>query len=508
MGDGQGREAEFTNLSEMPNQTSFVVDSPEGLRFKLTGSLQSTWEKGSEPCYGTLPYYSARDFGSPDFIQEYGTACTYMLGAMANAIASVDLVIAAGKAGFLGTFGSGGVPLEKVKSAIEDIQLALPSMPYAFNLLNSPMNPAREMELVEMYLHYEIRTIEASAFLKLSVPLVYYRVKGLYLNSEGIACANNRIIAKISRPEVAKQFMKPAPEAMVQILLDEGKITTQQANLAKAIPMAHDITVEADSGGHTDRRPLISLLPSIISLRESLSAKHPFVSQVRIGAAGGICTPASALAAYSLGAAYIVTGSINQCCIEAGTSSEVKRLLAQAQMADVTMAPAADMFEMGSQVQVLKRGTMYGLNAAKLMEIYRSNNSIADFSNSEQRILETRIFKKTIDEVWEETRTYFKRENPQELEKSASNPKYRIALLFRWYLGNSSKWAVTGDMERVLDFQIWCGQAMGAFNNWVMGTPLENPGNRYVASIGTEIMNGAVDLKRLQQLRELGCRPN
>jgi len=82
--------------------------------------------------------------------------------------------------------------------------------------------------------------------------------------------------------------------------------------------------------------------------------------------AGGISTPASALAAFSMGAAYILTGSINQCSVEAGTSDVVREMLTRAGQADVIMAPAADMFEMGVKVQVLKWGTMFAMRAARL----------------------------------------------------------------------------------------------------------------------------------------------
>ena len=93
--------------------------------------------------------------------------------------------------------------------------------------------------------------------------------------------------------------------------------------------MADDITVEADSGGHTDNRPLVCLLPSILELRDEIQRKYGYEKPVRIGVAGGIATPQSALAAFMMGAAYIVTGSINQSCIEAGTSEYTKKLLAK-----------------------------------------------------------------------------------------------------------------------------------------------------------------------------------
>src|SRR5206468_10061702 len=129
--------------------------------------------------------------------------------------------------------------------------------------------------------------------------------------------------------------------------------------LAAHIPVAEDVTVEADSGGHTDNRSLVALLPAILALRDELTTRHGFARPIRVGAAGGLGTPAAVAAAFSLGAAYVVTGSVNQATREAGLSDDAKRMLAQADIADVTMAPAADMFELGVKVQVLRRGTFF-----------------------------------------------------------------------------------------------------------------------------------------------------
>ena len=65
----------------------------------------------------------------------------------------------------------------------------------------------------------------------------------------------------------------------------------------------------------------------------------------------------------------------------------------------------------------------------------------------------------------------------------------KMALVFRWYLGSSSRWAVQGDPDRKFDMQIWCGQAMGAFNLWVKGTPLERAENRHVGEIAKLLMH-------------------
>ncbi len=163
--------------------------------------------------------------------------------------------------------------------------------------------------------------------MEIPIESILYRVAGLSKDEEGNIQIRNKVIAKISRKEVATPFMQPAPEEFLKTLVEKGKITVQQAELAKQVPMADDITVEADSGGHTDNRPMVALLPVIIGLRDEMQAKYQFTKKIRIGAAGGISTPASALASFMMGAAYVVTGSVNQACVEAGTSEHVRKLL-------------------------------------------------------------------------------------------------------------------------------------------------------------------------------------
>ncbi len=66
--------------------------------------------------------------------------------------------------------------------------------------------------------------------------------------------------------------------------------------------------------------------------------KYRYGKTVRIGAAGGIGTPEAAMAAFMLGADFIVTGSINQCTVEAATSGLVKDLLQQMNVQDTAYA--------------------------------------------------------------------------------------------------------------------------------------------------------------------------
>jgi PfaD family protein len=405
-----------------------------------------------------------------------------------------------GQSGLLGAFGAAGIVGPRLEAAIQQIQQALPNGPYAFNLIHSPSEDAMERSTVDMYLRYGVRTVEASAFLALTPHIVRYRVLGLRETAQGEIDIQHRVIAKVSRREVATQFMQPAPPRILHELLAQGLITEQQANLAQHVPMADDITVESDSGGHTDNRPLVVILPSMLALRNEIQAQHNYRTPIRVGAAGGISTPQSALAAFSLGAAYVVTGSVNQACQEAGTCDYVREQLAGAGFADVMMAPAADMFEMGVKVQLLKRGTLFPMRAQKLYDIYQEYDSIEAIPAAERTRLEKQIFRKSLDDVWADTVAYFEQRDPEQIERAAAKPKRKMALVFRWYLGLSSKWANTGEAGREMDYQIWCGPAMGAFNDWVRGSYLEQAANRRVADVAQHMMHGAAFAYRTQSL--------
>jgi PfaD family protein len=442
--------------------------------------------------------------GSAAFRAAHGIKYAYAAGAMANGIASAELVIALGQAQLLCSFGAAGLMPSRIEVAIQKIQPALPHGPYAFNLIHSPSEEALERNAVALYLKHHITTIEASAFLALTPHVVRYRAAGLRLNAHGGIEIQNKIIAKVSRREVAAQFLGPAPASLLQSLVAQDLITEQQAQMAQRVPMCDALTGEADSGGHTDNRPLVTLLPALLALRDELQAKHAFEQTVPIGAAGGIGAPAAVLAAFMLGADYVVTGSVNQACVESGSSAHTKRVLAQAGQADVMMAPAADMFEMGVKVQVLKRGTLFPTRAQKLYELYKAHDSLEAIPADEREKLEKQVFRKPLAAIWQETETFFRERDPEQIERANNNPKRKMALVFRWYLGLSSRWSNAGEAGREMDYQIWCGPAMGAFNEWAHGTYLAEPEQRRAPDVAEHLMRGAAYLYRLQQLRAQG----
>ncbi|MFI1258487.1 PfaD family polyunsaturated fatty acid/polyketide biosynthesis protein [Streptomyces netropsis] len=451
---------------------------------------------------GPLPPHR---LGSAAFARHHGVRSAYMAGAMAGGISGEDLVVALSRAGHLASFGSAGLPESHLREALGQLENRLGDASYACNLIHSPMAPEAERTCVDLCLRHRVRCVEASAFVQLTPDLVRYRLTGLRTDPGGGVRAGHRVIAKVSRPETAELFLRPAPEALVAELLARGGITAEQADLARSVPMADDITVEADSGGHTDRRPLTVLLPAIARLRDRLGRPHPGGDPVRLGAAGGIGTPRAVAAALALGADYVVTGSVNQSSVEAGTSPAVKRLLAEADLADCVMAPAADMFEQGVTVQVLGRGTLFPSRAGRLYRLYRDHPGLDSLPAVEQRRLE-RTFGMSVDRVWQETTDYLKDRHPERLVRAQQDPKHRMAMVFRWYLAMASRWATSGVDDRAEDWQIWCGPAMGAFNDWTADSALAAPERRHVTAIAEHLLRGAAYHRRLDQLRAAGVR--
>src|SRR5690606_1605523 len=268
------------------------------------------------------------------------------------------------------------------------------------------------------------------------------------------------------------------------------------------VPLASAITVEADSGGHTDNRPALCVFPEIRALRDR--CQREFGVPIAIGAAGGLGTPSAVAAAFAMGADYVLTGSINQACREAGTSDAVRALLAEAQSTDVTMAPAADMFEMGVELQVLRRGTMFAARARQLAEVHRRHPAFEAVPADERRTIETQIFRASFEEVWAQTQRFWRERDPSRLAAAQADPKRKMALCFRWYLGMSSRWANAGDPERRADYQVWCGPAMGAFNAWARGTWLEDWRAREVVPVALQLMHGAALRNRVAMLAAQG----
>ncbi|GAA2267771.1 ACP S-malonyltransferase [Kitasatospora cystarginea] len=441
------------------------------------------------------PRVRAENLGCPEFRRDYRVRAAYLAGSMYRGISSTDLVLRMGRAGLLGFFGTGGLPLERIEQAVA--LLARESgdeRPYGVNLLHTPGDPAREDALVSLLLRYGVRCVEAAGFTRITPALVRLRYHGASRDARGRPVAGRHVVAKVSRPEVAEAFLAPAPAPLLERLVAAGALTAEEAAIAGELPVSGDLCVESDSGGHTDGGVALALLPSIARLRDAAGAGRRYPQRIRVGAAGGLGTPEAVAAAFLLGADFVLTGSVNQCSREAGTAPEVKEMLAGLDVQDTTYAPAGDMFELGARVQVVRKGTMFPARANRLYQLYRSHESLEGLDGATRRSLEEQCFGRPIDEVWQETAERLRRSDPEELARAERSPRHRMALVFRWYFAHSTRLAMRGEPEGRINYQIHCGPAMGAFNRFVAGTELADWRRRHVDVIADRLMAGAAEV--------------
>lgn len=478
------------------------TDGKEHIVLSNAGRLVNSSSAVSLPLTAMVPALTPDNLGERAFLDKYGLRYACVSGSMANAIASEALVEAMVQGGMLGFFGSAGLAPNQVEQAINRLQAKLGAKSFGVNLIHSPHDSALENGLVDMYLAKGVSLIEASAFMSVTLPLVRFRYHGITSRPDGSIFTPNSVMGKISRLEMAEKFLLPAPENLLRKLVDSGELSAEQAELASQVPVCSEITAEADSGGHTDNRPAISLIPAILALRDRVEAEHGY--RVPIGAAGGISTPLSAAGMLAMGVSYVVTGSVNQACLESGSCDQVRQMLAQAGPADCTMAPAADMFEMGVNVQVLKWGTMFPVKARKLYNWYRQYNSIEQLPANVREQIERDYLRTSLEEAWISTKKFFAQRDPKQIAKAEADPKHLMALIFRSYLGQASRWANSGEPTRRSDYQIWCGPSMGTFNEWAKGSFLESVNERRAQTVALNIMYGAAYTLRAQQLRWQG----
>lgn len=436
--------------------------------------------------------------GSAAFRRAHGARWAYVAGGMYQGIASPALVARMGRAGLPAFLGTGGMAPEAVDAAVAALREALPeAAPWGCNLL-----PDRhERAVVDICIRHGVRRVEAAAYVEMTPDLVRWRVGGLSAAADGGVVIGRMVLGKVSRPEVADAFLAPPPRDMVEALLADGAISAEQAALAAGVPMCDDLIAEADSGGHTDARSPYALLPAFLRLRDAAMVRHGYAEPVRVGAAGGIGTPEAAAAAFLMGADFIVTGSVNQCTVEAGTSDVVKDMLQDMGVNDTAYAPSGQFFESGARVQVLRKGTFFPARAGRLYDLYRDGASVEALDAATRARLEE-WFGTTLEAAWADCKAFYP---PAEIARAESLPKQRLALVLRWYFGRATRWALSGEGARKADFQVQCGPALGAFNAWVSGTGLEPWRRRHVDTVAEALMRGAAAVvrRRVQALAAL-----
>ncbi|MFE9389395.1 ACP S-malonyltransferase [Streptomyces sp. NPDC006784] len=406
--------------------------------------------------------------GAASFRERYGLRHACLAGSMYGGVSGPDLLSRLAKSGGMGFYGAGGLTPAEVESGLGTVVAGLGrDNPYGAALPYQQADPERELALAELYLRLGVRVVEASGHLEITPALVKFRLKG------------GAVLAKVNRTDLAEQLLSPAPADVVRHLREHGHLTHEEAAGAGSVPVATDLVVEAGAGWLSSPASVATVLPSVLRLRDRLTAGAR--QRVHVGAAGGIGTPEAAAAALFMGAEFLLTGSVNQCTVEAATSPHTKDILQSLSVHDVDDAPWPEMFELGVRNTVVRKGVFYPAKAAKLHQLWRAHDRWQDIDSGTRDEIERRYLRRPFAEVLSEV-------------GPSGSPKQDMAAVFRSYLVQGLSLARQGDATRKVDYHIPCGPAMGAFNDWVRGTELEPWQRRNIDTITEHLLGGTVKL--------------
>jgi PfaD family protein len=145
------------------------------------------------------------------------------------------------------------------------------------------------------------------------------------------------------------------------------------------------------------------------------------------------------------------------------------------------------------------------MRAEKLYQLYRAHARFEDIPEKQRQEIEVQLLKTDFESAWQSTRAFFESRNqPTQIQKAQTDPKHKMALVFRSYLGQSSRWAIQGTLARKMDYQVWCGPAMGAFNQWAKNSFLAKPEHRKTADLALNLLFGACVTLRAMMLKTQG----
>ncbi len=224
-----------------------IVGSDAGPRAIVLGDAGlSSPEIAGHDLLAVLPPVYPEWLGDRGFTAAHGVRFPYVIGEMARGIATPRMTIEGVRAGVMAFYGSAGLDLDTIEAGVREIQGALgqDAGGWGANLIHNLHNEAVEVATVDLFHRLGVRYVSASAFMRLTPAIVLYAVKGLRRGADGQIVRAGHIFAKVSRDEVARHFLSPAPEAMLHALVAEGRITARRS------PARRRYT---DRGGHHRR---------------------------------------------------------------------------------------------------------------------------------------------------------------------------------------------------------------------------------------------------------------
>ncbi|MFC1747376.1 ACP S-malonyltransferase [Pseudomonadota bacterium] len=476
-----------TEQSSTENDTSGVENFPIRRRQTIFPMREKNVASRSAHSAAISEVGTRISLGSAAFKTEHNLQYAYIAGSMSHGVSSKEMVLALVNAGMMGFLGTHKMPDKQIRQDISYLQTMLGNdSGWGVNLVFDPYAPDAEEKSIDLYLNCGVKRLEIANYVTVTPQIVRYRYQGVDELAEP-----RKILIKTAHPDVAAIFMAPAPSYIIDKLLAEEILSEREAYRARNFPMAEDICAMADSGWYTSQCNALTLLPSMLSIRDSLSNKTQYSKAIRVGLGGGVGCPKSIAAAFLMGADFVQTGSINQSTVEANTSDLVKKMLASLSIQDMGLVPGGNALDRENTIQVVKKGTLFPMRARNLIDSLKNNQGVEYIDASYIEKIENKYFKRRLDDVWVDVIERCVDRDPGLAKRAEKDSKLKLALIFNWYFEMAEKLTIQDEKDRKVDYCIYSGPAQGVFNQWAKGTVLSDWPNRHVAVIAKKLMEDA-----------------
>lgn len=473
----------------------FVELGPGKTMTRMVADIKKTYEKNIKEQKSIIEEESNKEYkrikansdkkvsciGSEEFKKDYDVDFAYAVGGMCKGISSVAMIKKLSDSRILGFLGSYKLKLDEAKELIDQALSCMEHHRIGVNVTYDALNLENHIEVMDYIIKKDIRNLEVSEYRMIDLSIVKYRLKSLSIDKDSKFVVPHKILAKVSSREMAEKFCSPAPEELVQILYQNNEITEFEAKYAKYLPMCDDLCIEY----YTQGQSALGYIQTMKEMSRSLYEKYKLFQCPRVGFAGGIGNPQTVAVSFLLGADFVVTGSMNQCSVEASTSDIVKDNLQSLDDTDFTYAVVSDLFEFEEKKSIVKKGSLYHIRASRLYEVYNRYDSIEEIPTDLKKLIEEKYFQRSFETIYSDIYENLTIENKK---LSKEQPKYKMALIIRYFLDKCFQDALDGRMEGKINYQIISSNAIVQFNNWVKNTELYDWKSRHIDVISKKIM--------------------
>ena len=444
-------DEEWVDASRQVRESAHIIEDGAsrvgvGIGGEVVGDRRAVNGYPSFRVLGTLPPLYPEWLGDRAFGEAHGVRFPYVAGEMANGIATT----AAGgrrwrRAGCSGSSARPGSTPERVEAGVDEIAARARTGGAHLGREPHPLartSPSSRRRSPSCTSRAACGASTASAFMGLTPASCATRATGFDADAgrahrahaprvrEGLAARGGAAVPVARAAADARSTCSPRGQ-LTRDEADAGRGTCRSPRTSPSRPTP----AATPTTGRSAR-----CCPIILALRDELAAQHGYArADPRSARRAGSARRTRVAAAFALGAAYVLTGSVNQARVESGLSRRTaSRCSPQAEHRRRDHGAGRRHVRAGVKVQVLQaRHDVRGARARSC------TSSTATYAVLEAMPPRTRARSSRSEMLRRRasTRSGRRRErsvaarDPRELDARRARPEAPMALVFRWYLG-------------------------------------------------------------------------